>query len=100
MSGELSDRQQLALYTLIWHIAAAETPMQWRGNMSVDEKKLLLKSDEMKVTAAIAAASGATTQHAGGGSFPFHLLNYPSCVVPMLLHVGNNCSQYTLQYYS
>ena len=85
------------LYTLIWHAGAAETPMQWRGKMSAAEKQLLLESDEMKVTAA--AASGAVQQQNSGGSFPFHLLRYPSCVVPMMLHVGNNCSQYTLQYW-
>ena len=28
-----------------------------------------------------------------GGGFPFHLLQYPRCVVPMMLHVANNCSQ-------
>jgi MFS family permease len=97
-----------ALYTLVWHAAAAETPMQWRGTMSVPEKQLLLESDEMKSTVA-AAADGASSSaidgpakpsSGGGGSgFPFHLLRYPSCVVPMMLHVGNNCSQYTLQYW-
>ena len=90
------------LYTLVWHAAFAETPMQWRGNMSATEKQLLLESDEMKVTAAAAAAGGSAGGAASqrdGGSFPFHLLWYPSCVVPMMLHVGNNCSQYTLQYW-
>jgi MFS family permease len=86
------------VYTLIWHAAAAETPTQWRGKMSVVEKQLLLESDEMNVAAA-ATGIGFTSQQAGGGRFPFHLLKYPSCVVPMMLHVGNNCSQYTLQYW-
>ena len=89
------------LYTLAWHAAFAETPLKWHGNMSASEKQLLLESDEMKVTAATAvggAAGGAASQR-DGGSFPFHLLRYPSCVVPMMLHVGNNCSQYTLQYW-
>lgn len=86
------------LYAVIWHFAAAETPMHWRGQMSDAEKRLLLESDEMKATAAFAGA-GADLERKGSGGFPFHLLRYPSCVVPMLLHVGNNCSQYTLQYW-
>ena len=38
-------------------------------------------------TAPPTSASGPST------AFPFHLLRYPSCVVPMMLHVANNCSQ-------
>lgn len=81
------------LYTLLWHTTAAETPLQWRWQMSAAEKKLLLESDEMQANA------GAASSQRDGAGFPFHLLRYPSCVVPMMLHVGNNCSQYTLQYW-